>query len=246
MIDDETDELRDALTLAGPNAADWGPEVFKAALSLIPGVGSLAAFAIDQLPARRMNRVVSYLKLLDGEVRHLKAELDALQVQWEQRPEASALFEAGLMAASEATSEVRLRRLAKVVAAGLTADEVTAMNEARRVRLLNGMDDGEFALLVILERERRITLRYDRGYKWIDDDTITFRGTGERAPPPDLPSELAKWSLADLSTALNHLAGLGVIEADNAQHSGETGTVRSYVATPAGQELVDIVLSGPS
>ncbi|MBI1198538.1 MAG: hypothetical protein GC203_11805 [Phenylobacterium sp.] len=213
---------------------------------MIPVVGSLAGFAIDQLPARRMNRVVTYLHLLHERVAAMAADLNTLRQQWDQRPEASGLFEAGISAAAEATSDPRMERLASVVASGLTANEVTAMNAARRIRLLREMDDGEFALLVIVERERRITLRYADDYGWLDDNTVTFISAGGEQPPPALPAELADWSTSDLSTALNHLAGLGVIEANLAQHSKEHGAIRSYVATPAGQELVRIVSGEPA
>lgn len=224
-----------------PNAADWGPEAFKAIASLLPVIGGLVGYAIDQLPARRLDRVVRFLHLLADQADGLQAEVDELRAQWEQRPEASALLEVGMAAAASTPTDSRLERLARVVATGLTAGEVEAMSAARRLRLLQEVDDGEFTLLCIVERERRITLRYEPDYGWIEDGTLTFLSTEGAKEPPALPSELVDWPLADLSTALNHLAGLGLIEANLAQHSKEYGAHRSYVATPAGASLVRIV-----
>lgn len=241
--DDARVRLDHALAALESNAADWGPEVFKAVVSGLPIVGSLAGFALDQLPARRIDRVITYLRIFARHVEGLEGELRDLQRDWQDRPEASGLFDAGLRAAAEATSEARLERLAKVVISGLTGNEVIAMNAARRLRLLRDIDDGEFAVLAIVERDRRITLRYDPNYTWVDDDTISFLSAEGAGQSATLPTELVGWPLPDLSTALNHLAGLGLIEANTAQHSQQTGAVRSYAATPAGQELVRIVLN---
>lgn len=239
--------LQDARDLIERNAADWGPDIAKLAVALLGGgpMVALGVFAIEQLPKRRVDRVVEYLRFLHDEVGDQRAALKSLRLEFDQRPEASGLFEAGCIAAANAPTEARRERLAKVVASGLTADEVTAMNAGRRLRLVGDMDDGEFALLVVVERERRITLRYDDSFSWVEDGSITFRSTEGGEPPPALPGELADWSLADLSTALNHLAGLGLIEANTAQHSKERGAVRSYAATPAGEALVRVVF-GPA
>lgn len=235
-----------ARELVDPNAADWAPEAFKAASSLLPVVGGLVAYAIDRLPARRLDRVARFLHLLADQVDGMQAEIGELRAQWEQRPEASGLLEAGLAAAAGTPTNSRLERLARVVAAGLTTGEIEAMSAARRIRLIQEVDDGEFTVLCVVERERRITLRYEADYAWIEDSTLTFLSDEGVHEPPPLPSELADWSLGDLSTALNHLAGLGLIEANIAQHSKEYGEHRSYVATPAGAALVRIVVEAQS
>jgi hypothetical protein len=244
-------ELQTTRALIETNAADIAPEVVKAAISMIPVIGPLASFAIDQRPARQISRVVTFLGHVhevlvrqSADYGRLRAELDQLQRQWHERPEASALLEAGMFASAEATSDARIERLAKVVAKGLTADEVTAMNAARRVRLLRSVDDGEFAILLVVVRERRITVPYGQNYGWVEDGTVSFLSTEGTKPPPALPVELRQWSVADLTTALNNLAGLGLIGADDARHAEETGATRSYVATPAADGLVKIVAPG--
>lgn len=118
------------------NAADWAPDVLKTVLQMVPVVGPLAAFAIEQRPATQIKRVVKYLGLLGGAVSECRADLDALRIGWEERPEAANLFEQGIGAAARATSVERLERLAAIVADGLGANEVAAMNAARRLRVL--------------------------------------------------------------------------------------------------------------
>jgi hypothetical protein len=233
---------KEARELIDSNAADWAPDAFKAAASMLPVVGGLVGYAIDQLPARQLARVVRYLHLLSDQCNGMQAEIDELRLHWDHRPEAAGLFEAGMTAAIHTPTDSRLKRLARVVASGLTAGEVEAMSAARRIRLIQEIDDGEFTLLCVVERERRINLRYAADHGWVEDGTLTFLSTEGAKEPPALPKELTDWHLADLSTALNHLAGLGLIEANLAQHSKEHGAHRSYVATPAGAALLQIVV----
>lgn len=231
------DRARDLLDLT---ANDRASDVVKAFISAFPVLGPVTVFALEQRSGTQAKRIIRYLEILDEYVVQARVDLAKLREEWDRRPEAAELLSRGMAAAGSATSQERLRRLAAVVAHGLRSDEVAAMNEARRLRVLESVDDGEFAVLVVVERERRVTLRYDDGYQWVEDGTITFVSTGETADPPELPPELATWSIPDLSTALNRLAGLGLIEGNISQFNKATGAIRSFVATPAGQELLRI------
>jgi hypothetical protein len=70
------------------NAADWAPDIFKAAVSAIPLVGGAAAFLIEQRPHTQLKRVVAYLRLLHEEVMRLKVDGSQLEVRLDY-PEAA-------------------------------------------------------------------------------------------------------------------------------------------------------------
>ncbi len=235
-------ELDQARKLIEASAADWGPDIFKAAVSAVPLLGGAAAFLIEQRPHTQLKRVVAYLRLLHDEVVRLGVDGPQLEVQLKELPEAANLFERGMVAATSCTTVARIVRLAAVVANGLGEDEVASANAARLLRVLDEVDDAEFLVLSVVERERFVALWYGSDYAWKDDGKITLVAEGGRDRPP-LPAELSSWRLPDLSIALNHLAGLGLIEANMAQHSEKDGAVRSYVATPAGAELLRICLA---
>lgn len=228
-----------------PNAVDWATDLAKAAAELVPGIGPLFAFAIDLRPATQLKRVVTYLECLHDFVVRTKGDLAALQGNFEERPEAASIFYIGILAAAAATSEHRIKRLAAVASVGLTADETTAMNTARMLKVLAEIDDGEFVVLTVVEEERRIFLRYDSDHLWKEDEAASVATTGQTVDAPELPATLLDWSVADLSLALNHLAGLGLIEGEASRASNTKKVVfRSFVATPAGRHLVQLCQSG--
>jgi hypothetical protein len=237
--DDKALALSSARVLMDTSAADVAPEFAKALVQMIPGIGSLAAFAIDQRPATQLKRVVDYLRLLDELVEGMREAIDTLQGEWALRPEAANLFEMGMASASRAITHDRRRRLALVVAEGLRRDEAAALSAARRLRVLDQIDDGEFAVLVVLVRERRVTVEYGGDFDWKEDGSVTFLSTEGHAKPPPLPTELTGWPIDDLSLALNRLSGHGLAEANDSRTEAGAGARRSYAVTPAGVRLVE-------
>lgn len=135
------------------SAADHAERVLRAITSAVdvvaPGVGSIFGELIGTvIPNRRSQRFEEFLTRLARRINTTDQRLDALIERL--GAEQIALFEDGARGAVRATSSERIDRIARLVARGLTADEI----EAERSRVL----------VDLLERLTEADLRYLDGF----------------------------------------------------------------------------------
>ena len=233
--------LNASLALTEPNANDIAPELLKAALGLVPVFGNVAGFVIDQRPAKQTDRIRDFLLIITRLVADMAIDVEALKER-AAGEEGGELFHSGLVAAASSTTYAKRARLAAIVVEGLTADEVHASNEARRLKIMATLDDFEFSLLLAMERDGRIDYPYPAEYQRPagvgEQNAFLTEGSGNaRVAPIALSNEVAAASLADLLLALNRLVGLGLAESDVGQAMSDE-RYKSFWLTIAGTALV--------
>lgn len=235
MTEDEYESLRGKLS---GGAADLGPELFKiiaASLVPVPPVIGLLGLALDQRPGTQLKRVARFVELLANNLERLQLQHERLERELSESTVKVEVVAEGVEAARTASVEAQLERLASVVAQGLRAQPSEATHALRRVRVLSGVDDDEFMVLVNLERTRRLDVPYPDEFAWVDASPDILVGAMPQREP--LPTELQKWQISSLLTALGRLAGAGLVDADGAVKEGKR-IYRSFSANPAGDDLV--------
>lgn len=142
----------------GNRPEDRWASVLKAGTGMVPVVGSLLSEIVSNLiPNQRIDRIEGYLRYLAEELAQRGIEGGAASLQL---PENVALLEDGGFQAARATSDERLRFIARAVAEGLSDHERAGIHSRRILRLLGEVDDEE---LVILEAyENRDTEKFQK------------------------------------------------------------------------------------
>lgn len=132
--------------------ADLAAALARGAAGGIPFVGGLVAEIVNSvIPNQKLDRVANFAGIL-------AEELGALQVQHavlEERlrsSEGSDLLEEGIVQASRATSGERQRRVARIVAVGLSDDVLRYDRTRKLLAILNALTDSEILLLVYYSR----------------------------------------------------------------------------------------------
>ena len=126
---------KDIHPMLKPGASDYAEKALRSITSAVdvvaPGVGSVFGELIGAIiPNTRSQRFEEFLTRLARRISMTERKLDALIDGL--GPEQIALFEDGARGAVRATTPARIDRFARMVARGLTADEI----EAERVRVL--------------------------------------------------------------------------------------------------------------
>jgi hypothetical protein len=128
------------------NNTDYGVAFAKSVVGVVPVAGPFFSELVGLIPGQRADRVVAYVRALGVRVHQLEELVDLAKL--DKARERVRLFELGGQAAQGATSDERIDRIVHIVAEGLSADEKTALDQARVLRLLSSIDDYKLALLV--------------------------------------------------------------------------------------------------
>lgn len=128
--------------------SDWGPPTFAAIVSLIPGLGALAAF----VPNLRLERIAIYVANLEAQVSGLGAEIRAGTA-----PRRFQLFLEGGDAVLQAASSERVEQIARLVAEGVSKDEGYAERTRVLLSIIEELTDIEVALLLRVGPARSAT-----------------------------------------------------------------------------------------
>lgn len=137
------EEPKSNLPKLGAGASDRLAAVLRGAAGAVPMVGSaLAEIVTEIVPNQRLDRIESYLKLLNVELSARQVAADKMK-----QPENVDLIEDGAYQAARTLTDDRKQYIARVVAAGISADERDKINEKRILGLLGELDDEEVLVL---------------------------------------------------------------------------------------------------
>ncbi len=130
------------------NSRDRLVSVAKGAAGALPFVGSLISEILDSVvPNLRFERVVSFLKTLDGRVGALDEKLSNFANNLKTE-EGLDIFEEGIIQASRSVSEERKQRLARLVEKSLSTDEIKYEESRKLLNLYRELTDPEIVWLV--------------------------------------------------------------------------------------------------
>lgn len=134
MKDDLDDNLRDRLVAAS-----------KGAVGFFPVLGGPLGEAIEQvIPGLRQDRIVKYIRNLEGRVTELEDEFLSKELR---DPEKLDLIERGAYLAARSVSEERIDHIASIVYNGLKSDEANFIRRKRLLSLFGEIDADEVLLL---------------------------------------------------------------------------------------------------
>jgi hypothetical protein len=134
-----------ALQPMGGASTDPGKALLKGLISGIPVIGGVVSEIIGQMiPDQRIDRLESYVTHLGEELSRIGAT-DAHEKIKE--PENVDLFEDGAFASARAMSDERRLRIARLVAFGVSGDELARLEAKRLLALLAQLDDGQVIIL---------------------------------------------------------------------------------------------------
>jgi hypothetical protein len=140
------DEMTEQTAL-GTNRRDIAAALARSAAGAMPIVGSLVAEIVDSvIPGQKLDRVIGFLEVLAERVGHMEEK----QVVLEQRlrtPEGSDLLEEGIVQASRAVSYERRRRIANLVANGVSEEQLQYDRTKKLLAILEALNDSELILL---------------------------------------------------------------------------------------------------
>jgi hypothetical protein len=144
-VDDLPEELRNQL-------GDLAPGVFLQILAL--SVGPLGKALGAFLPNQRLDRVALFAARLRQEWTAMSVRLNELEeeIRDGRAPERARLFLDGATAAINATSSKRASQLARIVAHGISGDEVVAQKARTLLSSLEELTDIEFMVLLYFHR----------------------------------------------------------------------------------------------
>jgi len=113
-----------------------------------PIFGSLVSEVIGNLiPNQRLDRITEFLRQLEKSVNSLGSRLEHFEKNV-QTPNGLSIFEEGLLQATRSASNKRKKRLARLVAYSLTADEVKYEETLKLLNLFRDITDPEVIWLV--------------------------------------------------------------------------------------------------
>ncbi|MDA3932864.1 MAG: hypothetical protein PF630_00735 [Gammaproteobacteria bacterium] len=131
-----------------PNSRDRLVSVAKGAAGALPFVGSIVSEILDSvIPELRFERVVTFLKSLDDEVKKVDARLELFEANLRSEHGLD-LFEEGVVQAARAVSEDRKARLARLVARALSEEELGYAQSRKLLNLYRELTDPEIVWLI--------------------------------------------------------------------------------------------------
>lgn len=176
--------------------------------AVVPGAGGFFGLLVGQIiPNQRADRLAEFatrlsrrLHIAEGAVEHLNEQFEALARSLSA--EQIALFEDGAIAAARATSQDRIEGVAKIVAEGLSADDVKAIDQRRLLNLISDLSDEDIVVLTSYS----YALGRDQGWRTRHKQTLQ----PIRAHMKSSAEDLDRSTLRDLRT--NRLIALGVLQ----------------------------------
>lgn len=211
----------------GARPADYLASILRGGAGVIPFVGSALAELLGiVIPNQRLDRAERYIQLLAEELSAIASRAPLSEEVIASEGSAN-LVEEGMAHALRATSDDRLRYIAKIVAEGLGTAELEAVLRIRLLRLLSELDDGELLLLYAIDQNEPALLERFRPRQ------LGFEPTGEQMTKEYLlragRAKLVRMQLID--ECQDHRAGEALVD------EGGQPTAR-YSVPPLGQVLV--------
>ena len=130
------------------NSRDRLVSVAKGVAGACPVIGPMASEAIGTLiPNQRLDRVVEFLRQLEGEITAVDARLEIFERNL-QTPKGLDVMEEGLIQAARSVAEERKERLARLVGRSLTTEEIKYEESRKLLNLFRELTDPEILWLI--------------------------------------------------------------------------------------------------
>ncbi len=144
-----------------PNSTDFLTEYAKGGLGAIPYFGALFGEVIGQIiPHQRVDRIVSFLSILDKKFEQLKIEFENIELKMKNE-EYINLFEEGIWQAARSSSQGRKEQIASLLANSLTDEALNEIQQGVLLSLLGELNDIEILILY----QHTMKARYDKEFQ---------------------------------------------------------------------------------
>lgn len=229
MMSDQKSRVPDLPNLE-PNVSDAiaaGLRVFGGSLNALPpeyaGVGTMTLESIATLiPRQQTERLVDFVKLLHRCLADLRQDLDEVQEKLRGGGEPLDIFSEGIRAALRAASAERRRRIAQLVANGLSSDELRHDETRKLLAILERLSDSEILFLVFYSLRGAEQAEFQRQHSPLIKPASARIGGA--------PEEREKRTLQD--------AYLATLEREDLLLKGSRG---GYTPSPLGRMLLRLI-----
>lgn len=209
-----TDELPPPL---GETKGDAAARAITALVGTIPCVGPAIQFALNEvIPNQRLKRIEAYVRIL-------QTHLDELALKTALKtPEGVDLFEEGLWQSARALSDERKEYIARLVATGMTGDELEGQETRHILRILNQIDDSEVIIICSYQHRFKSLGRDDWGFLKANREILgPFRKHMQVSD-----DERAKESLR--RSRHSHLHALGLLDVKETKENDTTYSLSGF------------------
>jgi hypothetical protein len=211
-----------------PNRRDRLVSVAKATAAAVPYVGGvISELLTETIPELRLDRVVTFIRELDEEIRRLGTRLERFE-QNLRSEQGIDLFEEGVLQASRSVSAERKRRLARLVARSLAGEELEYEQERSLLNLYRDLTDPEIIWLLFYSMNPVLGPGPHR--EWVEQHPDVLKPISKEMGAPQEQHERA--AVQDLWK--ENLERFGLI-----RHRGKSMTI-----TPLGRMLVRRIQDG--
>lgn len=162
--------------LLGPGWDDRRIALIRALAGMVPGLGPIFAELIDQvLPNYRIERLEKFVEQWGQAIAALEQDHAEILKQLKTQNNVD-LFEEGAFQSVRAVSDERIKRIARLVASGISEDEGRSIETKRLLRLLSEIDDQEIIVLMSYLDEYRGDRAFHQRHQNIFDIKRDFIG----------------------------------------------------------------------
>src|SRR5688572_16192704 len=184
------------------NRSDYVASAAKSALGAVPFAGSLLVELADTvIPNQRIERIVRFAADLQNRIADLEEERVRAHLTDENFTD---LVEEAMRQAARSTSDERRQHIASVVAAALTAEDVSFIESKHLLRILGEINDLE---VIWLRSYLHPTLRGDEEFRSRHQEVLAPRVATMRSSRAEIDDETIQRSYKE------HLDQLGLLRA---------------------------------
>lgn len=202
-------------SLSGPSlpeelrtsGVDRGVSGAKALLGLVPLGGFLGELLGTVVPEQRADRFARYLAKLEASLTLLERRVTATDAR-NLGPEQIALFESGGAAAVNAYADSQLDRIARLVAEGLTADEIEAGRARRELHLIAELTDDDIVELC----SRAEPYKDDQAWLDCQEAVLWSYAYSKRLRDKGMPTEELRTRSLAVDLRISRLIAFGLLE----------------------------------
>tara|TARA_R100000322_G_scaffold97441_1_gene61372 strand:+ start:685 stop:1359 length:675 start_codon:yes stop_codon:yes gene_type:complete len=144
------------------NTRDRLVSVAQGVAGACPVVGPILSEAIGQLiPNQRLDRVVSFLKTLEGDFANVQSRLDCIEHN-AATPEGLDILEEGMLQAARSVSKDRQKWLASIVGHSLSSESLKYEESRKLLNLYRELADPELIWLIYISEPQTLSSAYHK------------------------------------------------------------------------------------
>ncbi|MDT7541152.1 MAG: hypothetical protein QOE33_1056 [Acidobacteriota bacterium] len=182
------------------NQSDIAATFFKSLVGVAPFVGTFLAETISLvIPNQKLDRLVTFAKVLDDKVKYLEKDTVKLKMQTEEFTD---LLEDGLIQASRAMTDERRSYLASLLKNSITNERLSHVENKKLLALLGELNDAE----VLTLKYHSLSSLERREFAELHKELFVPIRRSLGAPQANID----KWALRD--SYRNKLRELGLVE----------------------------------